>query len=59
MEEIIKIIVDNGVTVGILCYFAFTNYQFMTRIDTTLANNNKMLETIQNTLEQINVKDNN
>lgn len=37
MDEIIKIIVDNGVTVGILVYFAVVNYQFMTRIDTTLA----------------------
>lgn len=48
MEQIIKIIVDNGVTVGVLCYFAFTNYQFMTRIDTTLASIKEILSKMDN-----------
>lgn len=47
MEEFVKIIIDNGVTVGVLCYFAFTNYQFMTRIDTTLATIKEILTRLE------------
>lgn len=47
MDEFIKVIVDNGVTVGIIVYFAFTNYQFMNRIDTTLATIKEILNRLE------------
>ena len=46
MEEIIKIIVDNGIGVGCLIFLAYF-------INTTLTNNNKILDQIQQTLVEI------
>lgn len=48
VAELVKVIVDNGVTIGILVYLCIINYQFMTRIDTTLALNTEVLTTIKN-----------
>lgn len=43
MIELINVIVENGVTIGVVCYFAFVNYQFMQRIDSTLTAINELL----------------
>ncbi len=46
MEELIKIIVDNGIGIGSLIFLAYF-------INTTLRDNNKILDQIQQTLVSI------
>lgn len=46
MNDIIKLIVDNGVTVVVLGYFMFMNYKFNDRLVTTLTSICKTLEEI-------------
>lgn len=46
MEELVKIIVDNGIGIGSLIFLAYF-------INTTLRDNNKILDQIQQTLVSI------
>lgn len=36
MEDVVKLIVDNGVTVGVIFYFMWRDSKFMGKIDNTL-----------------------
>lgn len=36
VEELIRLIIDNGTTVFILAYFIYRDYKFMDKLDNTL-----------------------
>lgn len=47
MENIVNILVNNGVAVGTLIYFMYVNYQFLNTINNSLTSINETLETIK------------
>ena len=44
IETLIKLIVDNGVTVGLLVYFCWFNVKYMSKIDGTLSRIDTLLD---------------
>lgn len=52
MSDIIKLIVDNGVTVVVLGYFMFMNYKFNDKLVTTLTSICETLKELSNNGEK-------
>lgn len=56
MENIINLIVNNGIAVVVCAYFMYTNYKFNDKLVSTLTAIESKLETIEkgaNTCEQV------
>ena len=51
MEDILTILVNNGVAVGIIAYFIYRDNKFMNNLSVTLATLQKSVESVKELLE--------
>lgn len=52
LEAIISIIMNNGVAVGLLCYFVYRDNKFMNSLDVTLKTLQTSVDNLANLIEK-------
>lgn len=56
IEQIISIITNNGVSIGLLLYFVYRDNKFMNTLNTTLTTLRNTTESIKKMLEKRDIK---
>lgn len=59
MQDIVNIILNSGVSVGVLVYFLYRDYKFMSSLQSTLTTLENTTESINKLLESIKEVNNN
>lgn len=57
LQEIVSLFVNNGVAVGLLCYFVYRDNKFMNSLNVTLKSLQTSVESVKNMLERRNNSD--
>ena len=58
MENIINLLVNNGVAVVVVAYFLFTNYKFNEELTRTLTKITMILDNIEERMKEVNTNEN-
>lgn len=51
MDDVVKLIVDNGVTVAVIFYFMWRDTKFMAKIDNTLTALKTVIDNMNNKMD--------